>query len=53
MYICVVIRPSCLDDFWFLFRLAKDGKKVREKIRELASKVEAEDFSQDLEMVCL
>ena len=30
---------------------AKDGKKVREKIRKLASKVESDDFSGDLEMV--
>ena len=30
---------------------AKDGKKVREKIRKLASKVEEDEFSDDLEMV--
>jgi len=30
--------------------VAKDAKKVREKVRKIASKVE-EDFSQDLEMV--
>jgi len=32
---------------------AKDGKKVREKIKKLASKVEVDDFSEDLEMVFL
>jgi len=31
--------------------VAKDGKKVREKVRKIASKVEEEDFSGDLEMV--
>lgn len=32
---------------------AKDGKKVKDKVRKLASKVEHEDFSEDLEMVIL
>jgi len=32
---------------------AKDGKKVREKIKKLASKVEVEEFTDDLEMVFL
>jgi ribosome maturation protein SDO1 len=32
---------------------AKDGKKIREKVRKLASKVELDDFSADLEMVFL
>jgi ribosome maturation protein SDO1 len=36
-----------------VFVPAKDGKKVREKIRKLASKVESDDFSGDLEMVFL
>jgi len=31
--------------------VAKDAKKVREKVRKIASKVEEEDFTQDLEMV--
>jgi len=31
--------------------VAKDGKKVREKIRKIASKVEEEDFTEDLDMV--
>lgn len=32
---------------------AKDGKKLREKIKKLATKVEEEDFSGDLEMIFL
>lgn len=43
--------------FWYVaylhvLCLAKEGKKIREKIRKLASKVEEDEFSQDLEMVC-
>lgn len=29
----------------------KDGKKVKEKLKKLAARVEEEDFSPDLEMV--
>lgn len=36
-----------------LFVLAKDGKKLREKIKKLAKKIEEEDFSDDLEMVLI
>lgn len=32
---------------------AKDGKKVREKIKKLATKIEEEDFTEDLEMMFL
>jgi ribosome maturation protein SDO1 len=32
---------------------AKDGKRVREKIRKLASKVEVDEFPDDLEMIFL
>ncbi|VDI31218.1 ribosome maturation protein SDO1 [Mytilus galloprovincialis] len=32
---------------------AKDGKKVREKIRKIAKKIESDDFDGDLEMVIL
>ena len=31
---------------------AREAKKVKEKIRKLAARVEEEDFSSDLEMVC-
>jgi len=34
-----------------LCAVARDGKAVREKIRKIASKVEEEDFTTDLEMV--
>jgi len=37
--------------FTFCCIVAKDGKKVREKIRKIASKVEEEGFTQDLDMV--
>lgn len=33
-------------------KLGKDGKKVKDKLKKLAAKVEEEDFSPDLEMVC-
>lgn len=33
--------------------LARDGKKVRDKLRKVATKVESEDFDEDLEMVSL
>ena len=32
---------------------AKDGKKVKEKVKKLATKVEEEEFDEHLEMVSL
>ena len=34
------------------FLLAREGKKIREKIKKMASKVEEDSCSEDLEMVC-
>ena len=66
LYLCVCLRdqfvvcskPSALcthsmsDNRKLLYCVvAKDGKKVREKVRKIASKVEEEDFTHDLEMV--
>ena len=45
LFIIIIIIITCC---WVL---AKDGKKVREKIRKIASRVEEEDFTQDLDMV--
>jgi len=42
------IFTVCFTCWWVV---AKDGKKVREKIRKIASKVEEEDFTEDLDMV--
>ena len=50
--------PKCTGCFKLLNNLlskyvsAKDAKKVREKIKKLASKVEEDDFAGDLNMVC-
>jgi hypothetical protein len=37
-------------DMWLAVS-ARDGKKVREKVKKLATKVEEEDFDDMLEMV--
>ena len=40
-------------DSLFLFVSAKEGKKVREKIRKLALEVEVDNFDDELEMVSI
>ena len=47
LYSNAIIQCDCC----IVLYSAKDGKKVREKIRKLASKVEEDEFSDDLEMV--
>ena len=37
--------------FLFLFIIGREAKKVKEKVKKLATKVESEEFSDDLELV--
>lgn len=48
----VLYEHKTLSSLFLKIKLGKDGKKVKDKLKKLAAKVEEEDFSPDLEMVC-